>query len=147
MLKRLNAMRKRVHITTPAGILVFWGVTNALAVVLLAGIFLADFTPDFQDKDPFVSGYLIIIIYGSAAVFVFLVSLIVWLIRHRDPYLRGLREPPGMAVGATVTFAIGALVFWLGLAFGGRWMSVLAAVPFVVAGALELFAFFQKARA
>jgi hypothetical protein len=106
------------------GAVALWGALNAVFVALLAGFILGGI-----GSSPFV-----VETYGSSAGLVFLIALAVWLGRRRRAQQRGWRQPAGTA--SVALFAIGAMLAWLGLAFG-IWITVLAAFPLLLALILE----------
>jgi hypothetical protein len=106
------------------GVVALWGSFNAVFVALLAGFILGG-----VGTSPFV-----VETYGSSAGLVFLIALAVWFGRRRRPQQRGWRQPAGAA--SVVLFAIGAMLIWLGLAFG-IWITILAAFPLLFALILE----------
>ena len=106
------------------GVVALWGVLNLIFVALLAGFILGGIG----------TSAFVLETYGSSVGLVFLIALAVWLGRRRRPQQRGWRQPAGAA--SVVLFAIGAMLVWLGLAFG-IWITILAAFPLLLALILE----------
>jgi uncharacterized protein (TIGR03382 family) len=110
-------------------VIVFWAVLNALMVGLLIGFVASGF-----------GGSMVVVeIYGSSAGLVFLVALLVWLARRRRRLAlsRGLVVPPRPAT--MLMLAVAFALLWLGLPFG-EWVPMIAALPLVTAGLMELYA-------
>jgi hypothetical protein len=112
-------------LSSASRVVLIWGLFNGVLVAVLAGFVLAGFG----------ASLFIVEIYGASAVAVIVASGAVFLGRRRRPWLRGLRVPYRAA--SVIVFAVGMLVLWLGLAFG-KWLSIMAAAPFVAAAVMEI---------
>ena len=110
-------------------VVALWGVLNALMVGLLIGFVVSGF-----------GGSMVVVeIYGSSAGLVFLVALVTWLARRRQRQAlgRGLSVPPRPAT--MLMLAVAFALLWLGLPFG-EWVPMIAALPLITAGFMELYA-------
>ena len=110
-------------------VVAIWGGMNALMVALLIGFVAAGFGP----------GLIGVEIYASSAGLVFLIALLTWLARRRrrQGLSRGLAVPPRPAT--MLMLAVAFALLWLGLPFG-KWVPMIAALPLITAGFMELYA-------
>jgi hypothetical protein len=111
---------------SPAMVVIVWGIANALLAAVLAGFTVVR-----------SAGLLVVDLYCASLGLVFLLGLLVWLVRRRRPYARGLRLPARPA--AALLLAAGVALIWLGLPFGA-WLPMIAVIPLTVALILEVTA-------
>jgi hypothetical protein len=110
-----------------AVVVVIWGIMNGIMVALLAGFVASGFG----------GSMLVVEVYAASVGLVFLVALLVWLGRRRQPWLRGLHVPVRPA--SALLLAVGVALIWLGLPFG-MWVPMLAVIPLGAAVSMEIVA-------
>src|SRR5579875_862871 len=106
----------------PWGVVAIWGVLLTALAAAGAG---------------FGNSALVLEVSGSAAGFVLLLAVAVWLDRRLRPRRGCLRQP--VRVGGVFMLAVAAALAWAGLAFGA-WLVMIAAAPLAAAIGLEIAA-------
>src|SRR5579875_157544 len=106
----------------PWGVVAIWGVLLTALTAAGAG---------------FGNSALVLEVSGSAAGFVLLLAVAVWLDRRLRPRRGCLRQP--VRVGGVFMLAVAAALAWAGLAFGA-WLVMIAAAPLAAAIGLEIAA-------
>jgi hypothetical protein len=107
------------------GVVALWGVFNAVLAAVLAGFVFGGIGDSPVDLEAYWSGVGLVFVIAAAA----------WLARRYQPGQRGWRQPAGTA--SVVLFAVGALLAWMGVAFG-IWLIILGAFPMALAIGLEI---------
>lgn len=106
----------------PCEVVAIWGVLLGVLAAVSAG---------------FGNNVLVLSVASSAAGGVLLLAGLVWLDWRLRRRRRCLRQPT--RVGGVISFAVAAMLAWLGLAFG-EWLLIIAGAPLLAAVGLEVSA-------